>query len=73
MKPSELRIQLRAALSECRKYRGDSQEHLKACFDEVMQEPVKEWAYWISYFQGEADKHRGGDGIHEKNRFNGGR
>ena len=50
------RIALRSALSECRQYRGDTQEHLKACFAEVMQEPEKDWPWWIAYFQSEADK-----------------
>jgi hypothetical protein len=50
------RIALRSALSECRQYRGDTKEHLKACYEEVMQEPEKDWPWWVAYFQGEADK-----------------
>jgi hypothetical protein len=54
------RIALRSALSECRQYRGDTQAHLKACFEEVMQEPEKDWPWWVAYFQGEADKFKVG-------------
>lgn len=59
MTPSAMRIALRSALSECRQFRGDSQAHLKACYEEVMAMPQGEWQWYIAYFQGEADRSRG--------------
>ena len=56
MRPSEYRAHLRAALSECRRTRGDSQEHLRACFEEVMLEPAADHSWWLSYFQSEAKR-----------------
>lgn len=56
MKPGEARVKLRAALVLCKRHRGDSPEHLKACWEEVLAEPESTWPFWIDYFNDEAEK-----------------
>ena len=49
-----LRANLRNAIKDACRSRGDSREHLEACLRECLEEdPPAAWPWWLEYWRGQ--------------------
>lgn len=55
---AQVRVELRAAIVEACRARGDSDEHRAQCLKDMAQEEPGSLPWWLGYFKGEAARYR---------------